>query len=84
MRETQHILVSREASIRAEQKKERHNQQGVDMRKKWVEKQNLLNNPVNMVDALTQVRTSNVSIPQSLSRYQGTTLYNPPPPKTGR
>jgi len=84
MRETQHILVSREATIRAQQKKERHNQQGVDMRNKWVEKQNLLKNPVNMVDALTSVRTSNVTIPQSLSRYQGTTLYNPATPRTGR
>lgn len=84
MRETQHILVSREASIRAQQKKERHHQQGVDMKARWVEKENLLSNPVDMAQALSKVRTSSVSIPSSLSRFHGTTLYNTTPPKPQR
>jgi len=46
MRETQHILVSREASIRANQKEDKHHQQGVDMRAKWAEEKNIVSNPV--------------------------------------
>lgn len=76
MRETQHILISQAASIRAKQKEDKNKQQGSAMRQSWVEKENLLRNPVSMIDALKQVRTSNVSIPDELSRYQGTTLYN--------
>ena len=81
MRETQHILVSREASIRAQQKEDLHTQQGKDMRSSFVEKESLMRNPVDMAQALSQVRTSSVSIPPSLSRFHGTTLYNTIPPK---
>lgn len=84
MRETQHILVSREASIRAKEKEDKHHQQGVEMRASWIEKENLLKTPVDMAQALAEVRTSSVSIPLALSRYNGTTLYNVIPPKTQR
>jgi len=80
MRETQHILISQAASIRAKQKEDKHKQQGIAMRQSFVEKENLLRNPVNMIDALKEVRTSDITIPDELSRYQGTTLYNKPPP----
>jgi hypothetical protein len=80
-RETQHILLSREASIRAKEKEDKHIQQGVDMRARWVETNNLMRHPVDMAQALSKVRTSSVSIPDELSRYQGTTIYNAPPAK---
>ena len=81
MTNNQTTLVSREASIRTQQKQEARHQQGVDMRAKWAENQSLIRNPVDMAQALADVRTSSVSIPQTLARYQGTTLYNPIPPK---
>jgi len=84
MRETQHILVSREASIRAKQKEDKHHQQGVDMRASWAEQKSVIRNPVDMAQALAEVRTSSVSIPQQLSRYNGSSIYNTPPSKTGR
>lgn len=80
-RETQHILISRDASIRSVQNKDKHHQQSVDMKNKWVEQQRIVREPVDMAQALAQVRTSDVSIPHQLSRYMGTTLYNTIPPK---
>ena len=51
------------------------------MRARWVETNNLMRHPVDMAQALSKVRTSSVSIPDELSRYQGTTIYNAPPAK---
>ena len=84
IQDTGGVLISQEASARAKQKEDLHTQQGKDMRSSFLEKENLLRNPVNMAQALAQVRTSSVSIPQSLSRFHGTTIYNPIPPKPER
>ena len=84
IQDTGEILISQEASSRAKQKEDLHTQQGKDMRSAFLEKENLLRNPVNMAQALAQVRTSSVSIPQSLSRFHGTTIYNTIPHKPQR
>lgn len=81
MRETQHILKSVDVSNREHQKEKYKQQQAKEMEARWVEKTGTSWAPVDMAQALAQVRTSSVGIPQSLSRFNGTTLYNPPIPK---
>lgn len=75
MRETQHILKSRDVSMReAEALKLKHLQQR-QMEARWVEKSTIPGPDIDMADALAQVRTSDVSIPVGLSRHNGTYLH---------
>jgi len=76
LQQTQGILVSREASIRAKQKEDKHQQQGKEMMASFVKKENYMRAPVDMAQALAKVRTSDITIPVALSRYQGSYLYN--------
>jgi len=73
---TQGIIVSREASIRAKQKEDKHKQQSKEMMASFVKKENLMQAPVDMAQALAKVRTSDITTPVALSRYQGSYLYN--------
>jgi len=75
MIETSNIIKSRAVSMRENEAAKLKHQQQREMESKWVEKENLLRNPVNMADALAKVRTSAVTIPVNLSRYNGTYLY---------
>ena len=84
MRETQHILKSRAVSMRENEALKLKHQQQREMESKWVEKENLLRNPVNMADALARVRTNNATIPINLSRYNGTYLYTDMTPPKGK
>ena len=81
IQDSQGILISQDASIRAKQKEDKHLQQGIEMRARWVDTNSPTRHPVDMAQALAKVRTSSVSIPDELSRYQGTTIYNALPPK---
>ena len=81
MLETQHILKSFDVSIREHQKEIIKQQQAKEMEARWVEKPDINEAPVDMAQALAKVRTSSVGIPQSLSRFNGTTLYNTIPSK---
>lgn len=76
LQNTQGILVSQEASIRAKQKDDEHQRQHKEMMASLVKKDNLMQTPVDMAEALANVRTSDVTIPIALSRYQGSYLYN--------
>jgi len=76
LQQTQGILVSREASIRAQNKDDEHQRQGKEMLASFVEKENYMRTPIDMAQALAKVRTSNTTIPVALSRYQGSYLYN--------
>jgi len=76
LQNTQGIIVSRAASIRAKQKDEEHQRQGKEMMASFVKKENYMRAPVDMAQALAKVRTSDITIPVALSRYQGSYLYN--------
>lgn len=75
MRETQHILKSRDVSMREAEAKKLKHQQKREMEARWVEKPTIAGGDIDMADALAQVRTSDVSIPVELSRYNGTYLH---------
>ena len=76
MRETQHILKSREVTMREKDAADLKHQQQRKMEARWVEKPNITGGDIDMSDALAKVRTSDVTIPSNLSRYQGSYLYN--------
>jgi len=50
--------------------------QSIAMRQSWADAPDYKGATVNMTDALTQVRTSNATIPVELSRFHGSYLYN--------
>jgi hypothetical protein len=76
MMDSQHLLKSREVSMRENEAAKLKHKQQRQMESKWVEKPNYAGASVDMADALAQVRTSDVTIPVNLSRYQGSYLYN--------
>jgi hypothetical protein len=86
MRETQHILKSRDVSMREAEAEKLKHQQKREMESRWVEKPIIAGGDIDMADALAQVRKSDVSIPVGLSRYNGTYLYTQmtTPPKGKR
>ena len=74
------FLPSREAQTRHAEQMKKRKQQAVEMNHKWA---NGMSNRtvrtdtnIDMKDALSKVRQSDVSIPVELSRYQGSYLYN--------
>ena len=75
MRETQHILKSRDVSMREAEALKLKHQQRRQMEARWVEKPTIAGGEVDMSNALAQVRTSDVSIPVGLSRHNGTYLH---------
>ena len=76
MNERNIILKSREVSIREQDAAKLKHKQQRQMESKWVEQPNYAGASVDMTNALTQVRTSNTTIPVDLSRFHGSYLYN--------
>jgi hypothetical protein len=76
MIEEPNIIKSRSVSMREQEAAKLKHQQQREMEAKWVQKENLLNNPVNMAEALAKARTSDATIPINLSRFNGSYLYN--------
>ena len=75
MMEFQHILKSREVSMREKEAAKLKHQQHREMEQKWVDKHRYDTVSIDMADALSKVRTSDVSIPVQLSRYNGSYLH---------
>ena len=76
-------LVSREVSIRKDQEQKLKETQHREMESRQVERdfhnfnQSLdAHNDRYMIDALTQVRKSNVTLPDELTRKNGTWMHN--------
>jgi len=85
MIEKPNIIKSRAVSMRENEAAKLHHQQKREMEARWVEKPTIAGGEIDMADALAQVRTSDVSIPIELSRYNGTYLYTDmTPPKDKR
>tara|TARA_R110000796_G_scaffold35673_2_gene91526 strand:- start:235 stop:432 length:198 start_codon:yes stop_codon:yes gene_type:complete len=59
----------------AEAEKLKH-QQKREMESRWVEKPTIAGGDIDMASALAKVRTSDVTIPVNLSRFNGSYLYN--------
>ena len=76
MRETQHILKSRDVSMRENEAAKLKHQQKREMESRWVEKPTIAGGDIDMASALAKVRTSDVTIPVNLSRFNGSYLYN--------
>jgi hypothetical protein len=76
MRETQHILKSRDVSMRESEADKLKHQQKREMESRWVEKPTIAGGDIDMASALAKVRTSDVTIPVNLSRFNGSYLYN--------
>ena len=84
MRETQHILKSRDVSMRESEADKLKHQQKRQMESRWVEKTTIAGGEIDMSDALAKVRTSDVTIPINLSRYNGSYLYTDMTPPKGK
>ena len=54
------------------------------MESRWVEKTTIAGGEIDMSDALAKVRTSDVTIPINLSRYNGSYLYTDMTPPKGK
>ena len=76
MRETQHILKSRHVSMRESEADKLKHQQKREMESRWVEKPTIAGGDIDMASAHAKVRTSDVTIPVNLSRFNGSYLYN--------
>ena len=74
MRETQHILKSRDVSMRESEADKLKHQQKREMELRWVEKPTIAGGDIDMASALAKVRTSDVTIPINLSRFNGSYL----------
>lgn len=74
------FLPSREAQTRHSEKMKKRKEQAVEMNHKWANSMSdrtvRTDTQIDMKDALSKVRQSDVSIPVELSRYQGSYLYN--------
>ena len=76
-------LVSRNVSMRQQERAKKINQQQSEMNPRMVEREtNAFNQSVAtttdayMRDALNQVRQSDVTLPETLTRFQGTWMWN--------
>jgi hypothetical protein len=76
MIETQHILKSRDVSMRETEAEKLKHKQKREMESRWVEKPTIAGGDIDMASALAKVRTSDVTIPVNLSRFNGSYLYN--------
>ena len=80
MTEYPEFLPSREAQTRHSEMMKKRKEQASIMNRKWVdaptERTIRTDTNIDMRDALSKVRQSDVSIPVELSRYQGSYLYN--------
>ena len=82
MRETQHILKSMDVSMRESEADKLKHKQKREMESRWVDKPIISGGDIDMSSALAKVRTSDVTIPINLSRYNGSYLYTDmTPPK---
>ena len=84
MRETQHILKSRDVSMRESEADKLKLQQKREMESRWVEKPTIAGGDIDMASALAKVRTSDVTIPVNLSRFNGSYLYTDMTPPKGK
>lgn len=76
-------LVSRNVSMRQREQDKQKTKQHYEMNARRVDRQsNAYNQSVNattdtyMRDALTQVRKSDVTLPETLTKFQGTWMWN--------
>ena len=76
MIETPNIIKSRAVSMRENEAAKLKHQQKREMESRWVEKPTIAGGDIDMASALAKVRTSDVTIPVNLSRFNGSYLYN--------
>ena len=82
-RYTDHPLVSRQVSMRQQERAKKINQQQSEMNTRMVEREtNAFNQSLAAAEdkymrgALNQVRQSDVTLPETLTRFQGTWAWN--------
>ena len=84
MIEEPNIIKSRAVSMRENEAAKLKHQQKREMEARWVEKTIISGGDVDMADALAKVRTSDITIPINLSRYNGSYLYTDMTPPKGK